>query len=127
MVSVAYWTIWVVGSNPTVFLDNFFSFKLKRLAHFRLEVSSKCDLKAENSSTLCKGQTRSWKRCYNHEQKNEIPIAANFVLWFFFRHIFFKCGDLFCPSIVGDVRCILNLKSDCRSFYFFRHFSLMTV
>ena len=43
-----------MGSNPTVFHDNFFSLKLKRLAYFRFEVSSKCDLKAENSSTLCK-------------------------------------------------------------------------
>ena len=48
VVSVAYWTIWVVGSNPTVFRINFFSFRLKRL-----EISSKCDIKAENSSTLC--------------------------------------------------------------------------
>ena len=48
VVSVAYWTIWVVGSNPTVFRINFFSFRLKRL-----EISSKCDIKAGNSSTLC--------------------------------------------------------------------------
>ena len=32
--------------------------------------------------------------------------------------IFFFNVDLFCDSIVGDVRCILNLKSDCRSFIF---------
>ena len=53
-----------MGSNPTVFRhDNFFSLKLKRLAHFRLEVPSKCDLKAENSSTLykfCEGRKELW-------------------------------------------------------------------
>ena len=32
VVSVVYCTIWVVGSNPTIFRINFFSFKLKRLA-----------------------------------------------------------------------------------------------
>ena len=46
-----------MGSNPTVFHTNFFSFKLRDLhfhEHFQLEISSKCDIKAENSSTLCK-------------------------------------------------------------------------
>ena len=46
-----------MGSNPAVSV-NFFSFKLKRLSlsfHFQLEISSsKCDIKAESSSTLCK-------------------------------------------------------------------------
>ena len=33
VVSVVYWTIWVVGANPTVFrINSSFSFKLKRLA-----------------------------------------------------------------------------------------------
>ena len=32
VVSVVYWTIWVLGLNPTVFRIIFFSFKLKRLA-----------------------------------------------------------------------------------------------
>ena len=38
-----------MGSNPTALHINLFSFKLK---HFQLEISSKCDIKAENSSTL---------------------------------------------------------------------------
>ena len=29
VVSVAYWTIWVVGSNPTVFRINFFFFQIE--------------------------------------------------------------------------------------------------
>ena len=45
VVSVVYWTIWVLGSNPT---------GSPRMDHFQLEISSKCDIKAENSSTLCK-------------------------------------------------------------------------
>ena len=47
-----------MGSNATVFRIIFSSFKSGRdlhfHEHFRLEISSKCDIKAENSSTLCK-------------------------------------------------------------------------
>ena len=50
-----YWVFWVVGSNPTVFHINFFfQIDLHFHEHFQLEISSKCDIKAENSSTLCK-------------------------------------------------------------------------
>jgi len=58
MVSVVYWTIWVVGSNPTVFCINFFfALNWRELycdEHFQIEISSKCDIKAQNSSIWCK-------------------------------------------------------------------------
>ena len=57
VVSVVYCTIWVVGSNPTIFRINFFLSNWRDLhfqEHFQLEISSKSDIKAENSSTLCK-------------------------------------------------------------------------
>ena len=111
VVSIVYWTIWVVGSNPTLFHVNFFPLKLKRLAHFRLKVSSNCDLKAETvlpCVNFMRGErgygiwdlmltwsNKSRKRCYNHEQKKEIPIAANFVVWFLFCHIFFNVVTYF--------------------------------
>ena len=58
VVSVVYCTIWVVGSNPTIFrISNFFLSNWRDLhfhEHFQLEISSKSDIKAENSSTLRK-------------------------------------------------------------------------
>ena len=52
VVSVVYCTIWVVGSNPTIFHINFFFFQIEETCTFQLEISSKSDIKAENSSTL---------------------------------------------------------------------------
>ena len=46
-----------MDSNPTVFRVIFFLSNWRDLhfhEHFQLEISSKCDIKAENSSTLCK-------------------------------------------------------------------------
>lgn len=43
----------------------------------------------------------------------EFPLLkiATFAIVLFFS-IFFSCGDLFRPSIIGDLRCNLNLQSD---------------
>ena len=64
VVSVAYWVFWLVSSFLLLFISVFFSFILKRtyehehLEHFlnihehlQLEISSKCDIKAENNSS----------------------------------------------------------------------------
>ena len=59
VVSVVYCTIWVVGSNPTIFRINFFFFKIEETCTFMNISSLKYHrsliiIKAENSSTLCK-------------------------------------------------------------------------
>ena len=102
-----------MGSNPTVFRhDNFFSLKLKRLAHFRLEVSSKCDLEAENSSTLykfCEGRKELWPMGSNADlvkqahgnvaiimsRTMKFPSLQILCLGFLFRHIFFNVVTYF--------------------------------
>ena len=72
VVSVVYWTVWVAGSNPTVFQVNFFFFlnwrELHFHEHFQLEISFKCDIKAENSSTLFK---------FHEERKGLRPVGSN--------------------------------------------------
>ena len=76
VVSVVYWTIWIVGSNLTVLQIKFFPFQIEDLhfyEHFQLEISFKCDIKAENSSTLCKFHERRKglrPMGYNADQKN---------------------------------------------------------
>ena len=56
--SVIYQVFWVVGSKPNRLSGQFFFLSnwrdLHFHEHFQLEISSKCDIKAENSSTLCK-------------------------------------------------------------------------
>ena len=58
VVSVVHWVFWVVGSNPTSLHIKLFVLSNRRdlhfHEHFQLEILSKCDIKAENSSTLCK-------------------------------------------------------------------------
>ena len=58
MVSVVYWAFWVAGSNRTLLRINFFFLSnwrhLHFHEHFQLEISSECDIKAENRSTLCR-------------------------------------------------------------------------
>ena len=57
VVGVVYWTIWVVGSNPVIHLEFFFLSNWRDLhfhEHFQLEILSRCDITAENSSTFCK-------------------------------------------------------------------------
>ena len=72
VVSVVYWTIWVVGSNLTVlqiklfFLSNWMDLHFHE--HFWLEISFKCDIKAENSSTLFK---------FHEERKGLRPVGCN--------------------------------------------------
>ena len=53
VVSVLDWVFWIVGSNLTAFHIIFF-FQIEETCTFQLGISSKCDIKAENSSTLCK-------------------------------------------------------------------------
>ena len=62
VVSVVYWTTWVVAGFEFYCLSyQFFFLQIKETCPFmniwfpaRIETSSKCDIKAENSSTLCK-------------------------------------------------------------------------
>ena len=45
-----------MGSNPTVICLEFFFFQIEEtctLMDIPIEISSKCDIKAENRSTLC--------------------------------------------------------------------------
>ena len=67
------------SSNPTVFRINFFFFQIKETCTFmnisslkhHLRRSSKCDIKAENSSTLCKfheGRKGLWLMGSNGDQ-----------------------------------------------------------
>lgn len=44
----------------------------------------------------------------------EFPLLkiATFAIVLFVSIFFFSCGDLFRPSIIGDLRCNLNLQSD---------------
>ena len=54
-----------------LFISSFVSFKLKGLQfheHFQLEIPSKCDVKAENSSTLCK---------FHEGRKGATPMGSN--------------------------------------------------
>ena len=72
VVSMVYWTIWIVGSNPTFLRVNFFFLSNGRDFHFhdheQLEISSKCDIKAENSSTLCE---------FHEGRKGLRPLGSN--------------------------------------------------
>ena len=70
VVSVAYWVFWLVGSFLLLFISVFFSFILKRLhEHLQLEISSKCDIKAETIlATLCK---------FHNRRKGLRPMESN--------------------------------------------------
>ena len=66
VVGVVYWPIGGVGSNPTVIRLEFFFFQFEETCTY-MNISSlkyhliKCDIKAENSSTLCKFRKgRKW-------------------------------------------------------------------
>ena len=68
MVSVVYYTFWVVGSNPTLFRINFFFFQIEETCTFMNISSLKYHLrKSENSSTLCKF----------HERRKGLPLMAD--------------------------------------------------
>ena len=62
VVSVVYWTVWVVAGFEFYCLSyQFFFLQIKETCPFMniwfpawIDTSSKCDIKAENSSTLCK-------------------------------------------------------------------------
>ena len=68
------------GSNPTIFHINFFFFQIKETCTFmnisslkhHLRWSSKCDIKAENSSTLCK---------FHEGRKGLRPMGSNADQW----------------------------------------------
>ena len=60
-----------MGLNPIVFHINFFLSNRRDShfhEHFQLEISSKCDIKAENSSTLCK---------FHEGRKGLRPMGSN--------------------------------------------------
>ena len=73
VVGVVYWTIGGVGSNPTVIRLEFFFFQFEETCTY-MNISSlkyhliKCDIKAENSSTLCK---------FHEGRKGLQPMGSN--------------------------------------------------
>ena len=68
VVSVVYWVSLVVGSIPTSLHIIFFLSNRRDLHYFQLEILSKCDIKAENISTLCK---------FQEGRKGLRPMASN--------------------------------------------------
>ena len=56
VVSVVYWTIWVVGSNPTVFRINFIFFQIEETCTFIIISSLKYHLKPRANGRNIVGQ-----------------------------------------------------------------------